>query len=69
MLGDTAVAIKLADVANINERHAGVVLELQRVVDSYGFDFGVRLGDELLDALFDLHGHLTFLGRQVCAFP
>jgi hypothetical protein len=51
--GDGAVAPQLADVANVDQYHVGVVANREHLVDRQCLNFLLRLGAEFLDAFGD----------------
>src|SRR6185312_3843128 len=57
---NAAVAIQFANVADIDESDVRIILELHRVGNGNRLDFGVGLGDQLLDPFFDFRRHRHF---------
>src|SRR6185437_5018198 len=58
-----AVALQFADIADIDQQHVGIVLELDRVLGADGLDLFFGLGAEFLDAFFQLESHRLSSGN------
>src|ERR1700677_1117839 len=55
--GHAAVALEFTDVAEVDQHHAGIVLELDGLLRGYGQDLFFGLGAQFLDGLFQLECH------------
>src|SRR5579872_37416 len=59
--GDPTVALDLPGVANVDDHHIAILSELDGVSGAQGFDLGIGLVDQGLDAAVDGLGHLLSL--------
>src|SRR5438270_206193 len=55
--GNSALALDLARIANVDDHNVVVMRELDRFGGIYGFDFRIGLVDQRLDAAVDGLGH------------
>jgi len=61
---DAAVAIELANIADVDEQDVRIILQLDSVRRRDGFDLGIRLGQHLTDRFLELQRHNVLDSRS-----